>query len=630
MPGTPRGVRKASARENWAMRKRAHGKGMEYAFTSFPESTQAALLLREQPSTPRARRTPQPSEAQITSAWQRFESAKQTQKDVAEQRLRAVQALDALVRSGTPVMEARKAVSDQLTHDGMKGCSPVNLARWQKAVAHTERHHWLALLLPHYTGRTATAEIPGDAWDLFKADWLRVEKPSAVSCYERLERIAQARGWELPSLRTFERRLQRELPRAIRVLAREGEEAMMKMYPAQERDRSVFAALEAVNSDGHKFDLMVRFPDGHVGRPMIVAFQDLYSGKILGWRLSDHESSDVVRLALADMVIRYGVPQHTYLDNGRAFASKWMTGGTRNRYRFKVREEDPVGIITSLGIEVHWVTPYHGQAKPIERAWRDLCCEHIAKHPAFAGAYTGNNPMAKPENYGSRAIEWEAFERIVTEEIAAHNARSGRRSKVCAGRSFDAVFAESYACATIRKVTQEQQRMLFMAAEAVTAGNDGSVRLAGNRYWTEALTEVANRKVVLRVDPQHLQGTAYVYALDGTFIAEAPCVAAVGFADTNAAREHGRARKDWRRARKQQLDAERRMDAAEIAAQLPTPPPEQLPDAAVIAPVFRDHGKRPVPAPREDIEWEATGTDGLSSLDRFMAQASERLNDDVI
>jgi hypothetical protein len=28
------------------------------------------------------------------------------------------------------------------------------------------------------------------------------------------------------------------------------------------------------------------------------------------------------------------------LDNGRAFASKWITGGANTRFRFKVREED--------------------------------------------------------------------------------------------------------------------------------------------------------------------------------------------------------------------------------------------------------------------------------------------------
>ncbi|WP_245528436.1 transposase domain-containing protein [Gluconobacter morbifer] len=48
------------------------------------------------------------------------------------------------------------------------------------------------------------------------------------------------------------------------------------------------------------------------------------------------------------------------------------TGGIPNRFRFKVKEDEPVGIMTQLGVEVHWTTPYSGQSKPIERAWTGL------------------------------------------------------------------------------------------------------------------------------------------------------------------------------------------------------------------------------------------------------------------
>lgn len=630
LPSTERRVHSRGEVDGWQRRRKQRGKGWEYAFASLPPATQAALLLRERPraapAQPKSR-----SESQIASAWQRYEAQPDTVKAVAERRMRAVRALDALIADGMPVMQARQAVAAQLQREGIRGGSAGNLARWQKAVAGAHKSDWLALLVPHHSGRTRTAEIPEQAWDYFKSDWLRVEQPSAASCYERVQRIAAARGWdELPSLRTFTRRIERELPRAVRVLARQGEEAMMRTYPVQERDRGLFEALEGVNSDGHRFDVFVRFPDGAIGRPMIVGWQDLYSGKILSYRLCDHESSDSVRLSLGDLVRRYGIPRHAWLDNGRAFASKWMTGGTRTRYRFKVQEEDPVGLITALGIEVHWVTPYHGQAKPIERAWRDLCCERIAKHTVCAGAYVGNKPTAKPENYGSRAVPWDVFEQLVADEVRAHNARVGRRTKVCAGRSFDQAFAESYAKATVRKVSEEQLRRLLLMAAAVTANpDDGSVRLAGNRYGCDSLSAYAGRKVVLRVDPANLHGSAYVYALDGTYIGEAECLASVGFADSGAAREHARGKTQFRRAQKQMLQAERRMDAAELAAQLPTPPPETLPPAAVIAPVFRDHGQ-PRPAPTEDEQGAATGTDGLTSVDRWMTALSASLKDKQI
>lgn len=630
LPGSDRRIHSRAERDGWERRQRTRGKGWEYSFAALPPAAQAALLLRERPPRPaRARNTLAPSEARLASIWQRFDQAKQAMKDVAATRLQALDAVSALVRGGTSLMQAREIIAAQLQRDGVRGGSAASIGRWQQDVAHADRKDWLALLLPHYNGRTTTAGIEPEAWELFKADYLRQEQPTASSCYDRLRRIADTRGWELPSLKTFTRRVIRELPRAVRVLAREGEEALSKTYPAQERDRSMLEALEGVNADGHRWDINVRFPDGSIGRPCILGWQDLGRGKLLAWRLGDHENSDMVRLSFGDMVRAYGVPGSVYLDNGRAFASKWMTGGTPNRYRFKIREEDPTGLITGLvGAEnVHWVTPYHGQAKPIERMWRDFC-DRIARHPAFAGAYVGNNVANKPENYGSRAIEWAEFERVVNSEIHAHNARTGRQLKSCAGRSFDAAFAESYARIAVRKVSEEQLRQLLLAAEAVTASPiDGSVKLAGNRYWTEALSEHAGRKVVLRVDPWHLQGVAHVYALDGTYIAGAECVAAVGFADVNAAREHARGKKQYKRAAKDMLAAEQLMDAAAVAAQLPDMTPPDAVAAGVIAPVFGLHAKKPeAPAPRA----AATGTDGPSALDVLMFQRAQQMKAEQI
>lgn len=631
LPGTERGIHKAAERESWNRRPRTRGKGWEYAFSSLPAATQAALLLRERPqrAVASAATSTARSAEQIASMWRRYEAVKTPMKEEAQRRLNALHAVQSLVARGLPLMQARALVADQLQRQGVRGASAASIARWQVAVDGAAPCDWLALLVPHYTGRTATAEIEPEAWELFKADYLRLEKPTAASCYDRLQRIAAVRGWTLPSLKTFSRRVERELPRIVRVLARDGEDALMRTYPAQERDRSMLEALYGVNSDGHRWDIRVRFPDGTVGRPCIVGWQDLYSGKLLAWRLCDQESADVVRLSFGDLVRTHGIPHNVWLDNGRAFASKWITGGTRTRYRFKVRDEDPTGMITTLvGADgIHWVTPYHGQAKPIERAWRDFC-DRIAKHPAFAGAYTGNSPTAKPENYGSRAIEWAEFERVVNAEIHAHNARVGRRTTVCAGRSFDTVFAESYARIVVRRATEEQLRQLLLAADAVTAdARDGSVRLAGNRYWTEALANYAGRKVVLRVDPYHLQGEAHVYALDGTFIATAPCVAAVGFADVNAAREHLRSRRQHRRAAKDMLEAERRMSAAEVAAQLPDTPAPALPAAPIVAPIFGKHGKKPT-APVQRAE--ATGTEGPTRMDLWLLDLARQRAEDAI
>ncbi len=74
----------------------------------------------------------------------------------------------------------------------------------------------------------------------------------------------------------------------------------------------------------------------------------------------------------------YGIPDSIDLDNGRAFASKKISGGAKTRYRNKVNPDDPDGLLVTLGIKPKFVLPYSGQSKPIERAWRDLA-ENISR-----------------------------------------------------------------------------------------------------------------------------------------------------------------------------------------------------------------------------------------------------------
>ncbi|MGD9769763.1 MAG: transposase domain-containing protein, partial [Pseudolabrys sp.] len=342
---------------------------------------------------------------------------------------------------------------------------------WLRAATAVHRTDRLAALAPRYVGRTTTADCDPRAWEFLKADYLRPEQPAFDACYRRLvEEAAPAHGWSpIPSEKTLRRRLQREVPHGVRVLKRQGAEAASRTYPHQVRNRKVLHAMEGVNADGHTFDVFVKWPDGSIGRPCLVAVQDVYSGMIVGHRVDRSESWPAVRLAFADAIESYGIPEHCWLDNGRAFASKMITGRMQSRYRFKVRDDEPMGLLTALNTRVHWVTPYHGQAKPIERAFGDLC-ESIAKHPFCAGAYTGNSPVAKPDNYGARAIPSGEFETFVAQQIARHNMRDGRNTDVARGRSFLAAFRESYEHprTVVRRATVDQLRSLLLAAEGVT------------------------------------------------------------------------------------------------------------------------------------------------------------------
>lgn len=573
MPGTERGVNKRAAKDGWLSqpKPKGQGKGRLYRLESLPDATQAALVMNHQKKTTE-KTTPTFEASDAAAAWDQYERVPQSTKDEAKRRTQILQTIRHYIEDGWPKGDAVKHVSQ------MCGDSEATIRRWQRQVRHAQPCDWMPLLVPRWTGRTAYAECSVEAWDFFKADYLRPEQPAASACYERLQVAADEHGWTIPSsCKSLVRRLDREIPSQVIKLAREGVDALRFSTPQQERDRSHLHAMEALNADGHKFDVFVRWPDGEVVRPMMICWQDLYSGKLLSYRIDKTENRDAIRLAFGDVAETYGVPNEVYLDNGRGFASKTLTGGTPNRFRFKVKEEDPVGTLNALGVRVHWVLPHRGQSKPIERAFRDLA-EHVSKDPRLSGAYTGKKPDAKPENYGSRAVDLDTFLEVLEENIARHNAREGRRSHTCQGRSFDQTFAASYEQAVVRWPSVTDRRLYLLAAEGVRTNRlDGSVRLqtGGNRYWCEEMSAFAGQSVVIRFDPAQLHEAVYVYELSGRYIGQADCVARVGFDDAEAAREHARLQKQHRKATRERLNRERRMDELEISKLMPSKQAEE-------------------------------------------------------
>ena len=568
----------------------ARGGGVEFHVSLLNTLQQAALAAQKL----------EPPRETSEALWRHYEKHKTTAKDEAARRVRVLAEVRELVARGASRIEAMAAVLPR--HDVG---SRQTFYSWEARVAHLHPSDWLAALTPRYVGAASSADMPDEAWEFLKADYLRLERPTFDACWRRLMSVAKERHWTLPSARTARRRLE-DLPVALVTLQRDGVEALKRLVPAQVRDRGVFHALEAVNADGHRWDINVRWPDGSVGRPQMVVFQDLYSGKVLSWRVDATLHAGMVRLAFGDLIEAFGIPTDCYLDNGREFAAKSITGGTRTRYRFKVKPEDPVGVMTAMGVQVHWTTPYHGQSKPIERAFRDFAGD-LAKHPAFHGAYVGNNVMNKPENYGSTAVPLEKFIAVAAEGIAEHNARAGRRTQVCQGRSFDAAFAESYAISPIRRATAEQRRAWLLASEGVLVQGDGTLRLLGNRYEAEALLAYRGRRVMVRFDPAFVQEDLHVYALDGLYIGAAPCVEAVGFNDAEAARQQARKVAKFVTAAREMRKAELSMTPADVAAALPRSGQAPAPETKIVRPVFGTRGANALaPAEEPDGHTEIT------------------------
>lgn len=588
VPQSRQGVEALAKRSKWraqtamARRRSGRGGGWEYSWKLFPSRAQRKLL--QAVVAPAKPELPERGEA-----WAWFEALPESVQAKARARLVVIQKVEALEGAVGRYL----AVSEVAKLDGI---APRTIWNWLAMIEGARPDDRLPYLAPRHRAvaeRSRVKDCDPEFFALLKSDYLRLEAPSFTSCYRRCLRVATARGWDTLPERTMRRRVEASVSQASLVLARKGIDAVKRLYPTQVRDKTALTALEAVNADFHKFDVFVRWPaargdEVQILRPQMVAFQDIHSGRILAWRVDVTPNSTAVMLCAGDMIETWGIPEHVLLDNGREFASKAITGGAATRFRFKVREDDLPGLFVSLGCQIHWATPYSGQSKPIERAFRDMC-DNISKDPRFAGAYTGNRPDAKPENYGSRAIDLEAFLAVLAEGIEEHNTRQGRRSEVAWGRSFAEVFDASYATAPIRKSTEAQRRLWLLGAEGLRADTaNGRIKFGGNEFWAEWMQEVAGQRVIARFDPADLWSGLHVYSHDNAYLGHAPCLVKAGFFDMDEARAHQRARNAWLAAEKKAVAAHRRFRASEVGKELDAIAPIDMPmpEARVVRPTF--------------------------------------------
>ena len=614
LPNTKAGVINRAKKELWINRKRSgRGGGVEYAFESLPNDAQEEIHIIAARAAAKAQAkalkgnqpkpATQPKEANYLPEviWSGWGDATAKQKARATEKVGGCFAVDDLVNTGMGVVEAIETVAADTD------VSTGSLKRWYYKVRNFERSDWLPILLGNYQpSKSRQADFDETAWEAFKADYLRLERPQMGTCYERLKAMAAEHNWTIPSLSSVKRKLENDIPKPQRVLLRQGERALADMYPALVRSVETLEAMEWINGDGYQHNAFVRWHNGDIVRPKTWLWQDIRTRKILAYRTDLSENSDTIRLALMDLVSRYGIPRKLTIDNTRAAANKWMTGGVPNRYRFKVKEDDPMGIIPLLGIELFWTSVQfgqgHGQAKPIERAFsHGGLGETIDKHPLLAGHHAGANVLDKPDNYhgGKDGASYEDFITALEQGIELWNNRVKRDTEICQGvYSFSQVFERDYANATVRRATSEQMRLLMLMSEAVTLKPNGTFSLScggkvfgqKNRYEAVDLIGSTHKKVVVKFDPERLHDTVWVYSLDGRFLAEAVCTEKVAFGDKATGREHDKARKQYVKSEKAMAKAQQAMGIKELAELMPEASDDSAPPTPSITEIMVTEG----------------------------------------
>ena len=470
---------------------------------------------------------------EVRALWAAFENAPDNKKREATKQAEVARAV-ADRAEATNWTEAYRHVA------GERNIPIPTVRRWSENCRAFDRADYPAALLPRNHGAPRDPDYDERIWAWFYADYGRQEEPAAMASYRRVAGIAEVEKLSMPHLVTLMRRWKKQ-PHAVRTLLRKGPRAAAASYPHQTRSVAHLRAMQACNADGHIFDVFVRFPDGEVGRPILAAIQDLYSRMIVAWRLGEDRvrgsrPDDLLRRDRKVRRIRQGLSrQRPRLDDQGAD----RRDGSSVQIRRRNALEDFKGVLTFLDIHPIAVKPFHGQSKPIERSFGDICTEKIARHPLCAGAYTGNSPGNKPENYGSKAIPLAEFQALVDQQIALHNRQPNRRTEICRGvLSFEQAFMESWKQSAPRMLAPSQKFLFLLKTEPVTVRKPvGEIELFGNRFTSAAVAELAGQKVVARFDPQHIQKGIRVYRLDGAFVGEAECIEPVGYDDLDAARD---------------------------------------------------------------------------------------------
>jgi hypothetical protein len=450
---------------------------------------------------------------------------------------------------------------------------------------------YAAALAGSYAGRVKLAACSAGAFEYYAQHYLHRSRPSHADTYRRTCEMGAENGWEIPSAITLKRRLENEYSVGVITLMREGDEALRQLIPFQSRDKTVFKAGEAVSGDGLKFDrLWTKWPDGEIINTSTAWFwQDIYSGKIIAWRLGKTESTDLFRLATFDLTGNF-LPTYMQVDNTRVAANKMMTAGAEGRHRFGNQPTDAMGMLLMLGIDVRFTDPNHAisspGSKPVERAF------------GIGGIHekVATNQRIRDRGFSkATAISSDELRETIAYEVRRHNSQEKRRSQVCGGvNSFDTAFAESYKTWSPRKAAESQRRLLMLAFESVKANSKngmvtiqaGKSQFGGNKYWAEGLNEYRGQHVAVFYDPDDLTKEVDVYSLDGKFLMTAAHEAGVGFTDKEAGGEY--------KKRTQRLVKLEKLKAGEVKAiqklhndKLPLQSEPEKPESKVVSALFK-------------------------------------------
>jgi len=334
------------------------------------------------------------------------------------------------------------------------------------------------------------------------------------AAFRRASDAMVARGLDRPSPTTMRRFVKKwkETNFGTWVYTREGRKAWVdKCAFFVSRDYSRINVGDILVADGHVLNFETINPaTGKPKRMELIMWYDMASNCPVGWEIMPTENTEAIAAAFRRSIITLGkYPLIAYLDNGRAFRSKYFNG-------VDFKQTGIGGLFGEMGINTIFAWPYHGQSKTVERFFGTMA-ELEEMVPSFVGrgiehkpprlnrgeplhraAYeaSGGRPLTLEETYV--AVSWWVDKYINTPQHRSH--LKGK----CPAEAFMAGRGDG--------VDRDKLRHLMLSKKIAKIYRDG-IHHDGGNYWAEELQN-RNHKALIRYDSQQ-NDTVLVYTEDG-------------------------------------------------------------------------------------------------------------------
>lgn len=418
-----------------------------------------------------------------------------------------------------------------------------NLFQWQKKLKEGGTAALVDRRGEHKRGSTT---IPDDAWDYFYALYMTQEKRGVQLCYD----YTKAKFPEIPSVYAFHRKV-KTIPEHALIYYREGENALRDVLPSMDRDKTDIASNDIWFSDHHRVDVFTRNEDGsRLCRLWLTVFFDARSNKVISYICRNADpAADVIKQAMKKGMELYGIPKEVYFDNGKDYRSKGF------------RPDFPLSLVHQLGINSIYATPYHGQAKTVERFFRTFEERFGKMFPTYTGKDAKNRPekmRVSDEKILAIAPSIETFLAALDNYMKDYN-QTPSRGKNLEGKSPDEVYYQNLSIK--REITDRKTLALLCGTFDMRTVHKSGITFKNRVYWDKELLPYFKKKVIINYDSENLD-VLNVFDEDMRAVCTAEAKVRTPFRNTTEA--------DYKKAMKQKKQARQMVEKYRPQVELDT------------------------------------------------------------